>query len=198
MSKYADVYTSFVPWLEDRRSNVYSQFGEDGLIAACLERIGVTNRQCFECGAGDGKWLSNTRRLVEEGWRACWIENSAHNFMQLIRNIPKGGKVKAIPAPMTPGNVNSMLAELPDDMDLGVLDIDGEDYWVWQAMESRPRVMMVEFSPYQQDQEALPAQGTDVRDQAPLGPIASLGERKGYEMVAATFCNALFVLKDLL
>ena len=191
-------YKAVVPWLQGRGSDTYSQFGEDGLIGATLERIGTTNKACFEVGAGDGKTLSNTRRLVEDGWEALWIENDAHKFMQLMRNIPAGGKVKALPAPISPSNVNAMLAELPSDMDLGVLDIDGEDYWVWQAMESRPRVMMVEYSPYQKDQHALPPQGTDVRDQAPLYPILSLGQSKGYSLVATTYCNALFVLEGLL
>lgn len=191
-------YTVNVPWLRDKAKNVYSQFGEDGLIRATLDHVGETNRQCWECGAGDGKTFSNTRRLVEDGWEALWVENSAHRFMQLMRNIPSGGKVKALPAPMQPDNVNAMLAELPSDMDLGVLDIDGEDYWVWEAMAARPRVMMVEYSPYQKDQQALPPQGKDVRDQAPLGPIVELGESKGYELVATTYCNALFVLGSLL
>lgn len=198
-SKYPSInYEPLVPWLEGKGRNDYSQFGEDGLIEATLEHVGTTNRQCFEVGAGDGQTLSNTRRLVEDGWKALWVENSALLFMRMLRNVPKGGTVKAVPAPITPRNCNAMLAELPSDIDLGVLDIDGEDYWVWLAMESKPRVMMVEFSPYQADQELLPTQGTDVRDQAPFGPIVRLGQDKGYKLVARTYCNALFVLEDLL
>ena len=100
-------YTAEVPWLEGCGENVYSQFGEDGLIASILERVGTTNKECFEVGAGDGRHLSNTRRLVELGWHALWIESSAEQFMKLLQDIP--GDVDAIPALITPWNVNKIL-----------------------------------------------------------------------------------------
>ena len=49
--------------LQGKGINITSQFGEDGFISAALKHIGITNRWCFEVGAGDGKWLSNTWSL---------------------------------------------------------------------------------------------------------------------------------------
>ena len=70
-------------WLRGRASNTYTQFGEDGLIAACLEKIGETNRHCFEIGAADGRFFSNTLRLREDGWRAVLIEAGREQFNKL-------------------------------------------------------------------------------------------------------------------
>jgi hypothetical protein len=75
----------------DYLSNVYSQNGEDGLLEEVFRRIGTTNKQCFECGAADGKWFSNTRKLIDEGWSALLIEEDPKNWPELdkLDNPPK-------------------------------------------------------------------------------------------------------------
>ena len=188
-------YRVEVPWLKDRCEKVYSQFGEDGLIAATFEQIGTTNKHCFEVGAGDGRHLSNTRRLVELGWHAMWIENAASKFLQMVADLPEN--VAAIPEKITPENVNKILSPLPDDMDFGVIDIDGDDYWLWKAMQKRPRVMLVEYEPlsYGHDPDVLPERG---EGQAPIKFIVELGIEKGYQLLATTFCNVLFARSDVL
>jgi hypothetical protein len=56
-------------------SNVTSQYGEDGVIAEILRRIGVRNRWCVEFGAWDGKYLSNTWSLINQSdWSAVLLE----------------------------------------------------------------------------------------------------------------------------
>src|SRR4051812_17540195 len=72
-------------------SNVYSQFGEDGILAEIFRRIGTTNKQCFEVGAADGKWFSNSRKLIDEGWRAALIEADEKNWPELKRLGEKTG-----------------------------------------------------------------------------------------------------------
>ena len=63
-----------IDWLDDKAANVTSQFGEDGLVAATLDRIGVQNRWCFEVGAADGMFYSNTKQWRDAGWHAVLIE----------------------------------------------------------------------------------------------------------------------------
>ena len=190
-------YEARVPWLKGRGVNVYSQFGEDGLIEAIFEKIGTTNKQCFEVGASDGVFCSNTRKLVEAGWQALWIEGSAKWFVILLSQLAGLDGVAAVPDYITPENVNDLLGSLPDDLDLGVIDIDGDDYWVWEAMELQPRVMLVEYKPdvYGGELEAVPERGNG---QAALPPIVELGTAKGYQLLATTFCNALFARSDVL
>ena len=189
--------TILVEWLERRCKNIYSQFGEDGLIEATFETIGTTNKQCFEVGAGDGIQFSNTRALVERGWQAMWIEHYGPLFGRLLSKKPPS--VVAVREKIVPENVNDLFANLPRDIDFGVIDIDGDDYWIWQAMSAVvPRVMLIEYSPYLENQERLPERGPERERQAPLGPIRKLGEDKGYQLLATTFCNALFARSDTL
>ena len=54
--------------------NVYTQFGEDGLIESVFGRIGVRNHWCFEVGASDGFFYSNTLRLREHGWSSVLVD----------------------------------------------------------------------------------------------------------------------------
>ncbi len=53
-------------WLNEYASDVYSQTGEDGVLANALEILPSSNQWCVEFGAWDGKHLSNTYSLVEK------------------------------------------------------------------------------------------------------------------------------------
>ena len=177
-----------VPWLEDKASNTYTQFGEDGFIDACLNRIGETNRQCFEVGAADGLFFSNTLRLREMGWAAVLIEADAGSFAKLDRDY--GKQSICIHA-----KVIDLDKQIPEQFsrkpDLGVIDIDGQDYWLWHDMKDiRPRVMLVEIFP-RNNAEPIPKRGG--HGQAGLDAIKELGISKGYDLVATTLCNALFL-----
>ncbi len=93
-------------------------------------------------------------------------------------------------------------------MDLGVIDIDGQDYWVWDGMERyRPRVMLVEHAAGTHDQNKflkrdptamfIPEQGDSQKGQASFAAIVELGQSKGYTPLAVTHCNVLFCLTEL-
>lgn len=182
-------YTSHVPWLKDKALNVYTQFGEDGLIAATLQRIGETNRQCFEIGAHDGRFFSNTLRLRQAGWRACLIESNQEQFKKLQSEFGKDST--CIHSLCTDLNAPLREADFARKCDFGVIDIDGQDFWLWEDLtEFQPRVMLVEIST-RGTVEPPPERGGE--GQAGLDAIKSLGESKGYTLVAETFCNALFV-----
>ena len=177
-----------VPWLQGKASNVFTQFGEDGLIEAVFQRIGETNRQCFEIGAADGVFYSNTLRLRELGWKACLMESDEKRFNQLVENF--GAVSVCLHGLFTDLTQPLQQTEFDKTPDLGVIDIDGQDYWLWDCLkEYRPRVMLVEIHP--QDDEPLPPR--DMAGQAGLNVIRRLGESKEYTLVARTYCNALFV-----
>ena len=195
-------YTAHVPWLEGKGRNDYSQFGEDGLIEECIECLGEegllrpNERFCFEVGAGDGRSLSNTLRLREHGWSAVLIESAYRCYDKLTQFA--NSKVRTLHATATPDNFNQLLRGLPHDCDVGSIDVDGQDYWLFDAMVIRPRVMVVEYNPYRDD-EYIPeigqsADGVKAKfKQATLEPIVELGRSKGYEFVAQTYCNAVFI-----
>jgi len=184
-------YNARVQWLEGRASNTYTQFGEDGLIAACLEKIGETNRQSFEIGAADGRFFSNTLRLREQGWRAVLIESDRDKYDALQRDF--GTNQVCLHETCTDLDATLIPTAIHHAPDLGVIDVDGQDYWLWHDLRKiRPRIMLVEIYPPDPNREP-PKRGAGPDQQAGLFAIRNLGESKGYTLVATTHCNALFV-----
>lgn len=193
-----DDRSGWASWLAGKEKNVTSQFGEDGLVAAALGRIGIKNQWCFEVGANDGLFYSNTKWMRDDGWNAVLIESVYDHFKKLESH--RTDKVHCIHATVGPGSLDQILATCgaPEDLDFGVIDIDGQDYWVWKGMERyRPRLMLVEFCP-SQDSEFIPPLGDTSLKQATLGPILALGTEKGYRFLAKTQVNILFGREDCL
>ena len=76
------------PKLTDFKENIYSQWGEDGIIRKIFEIIGTTTKLSIEFGAADGFWLSNTANLWSNDptWSGVLIERSSSSFNQLKKN----------------------------------------------------------------------------------------------------------------
>jgi len=183
-----------VDWLKGRASNLYTQFGEDGLIAGCFDRIGEASRHCFEIGAADGVFFSNTLRLRDQGWLAVLIEADEKLYSKLARDF--GGQSTCLHRHVTDLDSVLTITDISRTPDLGVIDIDGQDWYLWDDLVLyRPRVMLVEI--YPPDVEAgVPVRGQ--AGQAGLDKIEALGVSKGYQLVATTHCNALFVDRSAL
>lgn len=176
--------------------NFTSQFGEDGLIAAMLERIGMKNRWCFEVGAADGEFVSNTKRLRNAGWTSVLIE-CAERWLPDLRKLANE-RTFVIERKIEPDSLDEILTKCgaPEDMDLGVIDIDGQDYWCWKGMQKyRPRLMLVEFAPNNPD-HLIPLGVNDHNQQSGLNVIVNLGIEKGYVPLIGTHCNVLFCRED--
>jgi hypothetical protein len=213
---YLDRFDVFVPSLERRWGNQYSQFGEDGLVEALFELIATTNRWCFEVGAADGVFYSNTKRLRDAGWSAVLIEKEHAEFAKLARfESPRVRTVCAtVSTTGSPGcRVDDLLmavSDVPQRLDYAVIDIDGQDYWAWHDMSYHvPRVVLIEYSPYPKrakdrdtgtvvDVTATYCPPRGGVGQAGIKPILDLGHRKGYREVAITPVNVLFVKEGLL
>lgn len=177
-------------FLTGQSGNVTSQTGEDGLLAALFDRIGIRNRWCFEVGAGDGVYLSNTKALRDDGWSAVLIE--ADNRLCDKLNSFADARVVTVHRRIGPDSLDSILREAsaPADPDLGVIDIDGQDYYAFGGLNvTRPRVMLVEFN----------AGGTGLIGgvgvwQAGADMVEELARRKGYTPLARCGCNCLLLL----
>jgi len=183
-------YSSRVDWLVGKASNTYTQFGEDGLIEATLARVGETCRHCFEIGAADGRFFSNTLRLREDGWFAVLIESDTEQFRKL--NAEFGDESECIHSLCD--DLDNLLeyTDIDTRPDVGVIDIDGQDWYLWADMiKYRPRVMMVEMM----HDNPVPERGQayERNNQAGITALSKLGTAKGYTLVATTHCNAIFV-----
>lgn len=185
-------------WLADAANNVNSQFGEDGIIAAFFSRYGTTNRHCFEVGAADGVFFSNTLELRKAGWSAVLMEPDAQAYASLLAHA--GPSVRCVKTKVGPEGrrIDDVLRHYgcPVDMDLGIIDIDGADYWAWQDMTAyRPRLMMVEFG---QCTPGLEPPLLESKKQAGEEAIMQLAVHKGYEPLVRTRVNLICADKGVL
>jgi hypothetical protein len=188
---------------------VYSQGHEDGMIAEVFRRIGVTSKRFLEFGVQDGLEC-NSAFLLVEGWSGVWIEGSAASA-ELARNAFRGYPVHVVNEYVTVANADALIASLAgeEELDLLSIDIDSNDYWVWQAITTvRPRLVVIEynatFPPFvrktiAQDETIRGWNGSNYYG-ASLGALTALGASKGYSLVGCTLTgvNAFFVRDDLL
>lgn len=184
-------------WLLGRQRNDTSQFGEDGLIEAVLARIGETNRWCFEVGAADGLFFSNTKRLRDAGWKAVLIEADERLATECQKFA--SDKVSVVHERIGSVSLDAILARCgsPADPDLGVIDVDGQDYWIWEGLKARPRIMLVEFGYWNTTGKVPPRDSREVALQAGLETICDLGRQKEYQPLVSTYCNVLFVDRNV-
>ena len=189
----------------------YSQSDDDGIIQEIYRRIGVTNRQFIDFGCADGI-ENNTTYLILTGWSGLWMDGGAENIRSVnthFEEYVRSGKLKARQAMVTTENINDFIraADLDAEPDLLNIDIDGNDYWIWEAIDVvRPRVVIIEYNatfrpPYKVVQEYQPERGwaSDNYFGASLQALEALGARKGYALVGCNFAgsNAFFVRQDL-
>jgi hypothetical protein len=183
------------------RHNIYSQNGEDGVIAELCARLGISMGYCAEFGAWDGKFLSNTFALVERGWHAVAIEGDPTKFQDLVQTAAHFPEhlvpIQAYVEPEGERSLDNLLAQTPAprDFDLLSIDIDSFDWQVWRGLRNfMPKIVIIEVN------SSMPP-GIDVVH-SPVCQGSSftatlrLGRKKGYTLVCHTG-NMLFVRSDL-
>ena len=185
---------------------VFSQQGEDGVLEEIFEWIEPGPRFVVEFGAYDPVLHSSSRNLiVNHGWQALLIEGDAERAAKIRRAYADDPKVTTLEAWVYPGNIEILFEEagVPQDLDLLVIDIDSNDYYVWRAIhEFRPKVVMIEMNhefppPMLMVVDFHPLNYWDGSSYhgASLQSLANLGKKKGYELL---YCmswgpNAFFV-----
>jgi hypothetical protein len=185
--------------------NVTSQDGEDGIIERIFEIIGTKNKWCLELGALNGTHDSNTWHLVHDlGWNALLIEADITYFTKLAALYAGNPRVYAINAFVSFEGEHSLdalckVAQMPKDFDLLSLDIDGNDYHLWDSMTAyMPRVVCIEFNQtIPNDIEFVQPRDMAIFQGSSLASLTLLAKQKGYELVATTATNAFFVRREL-
>src|SRR5262245_54116779 len=130
-----------------RRFGVLSQNDEDGILLALFDRVGTTNCRFVTIGSGTNG--GNAGMLAQDcGWSGLMLDAS-ESRIDRVRDRFRQSPVIASANWITRENVNDLLQAhgLVGEIDLLDIDIDGIDYWVWQAIESvTPRVVVVEYN----------------------------------------------------
>jgi hypothetical protein len=206
---------------DELRSNefkVYSQNGEDGIILYVLSKIGVSSRRYVNIGSG-GQSSNSANLFLNYGWCGVEIDGSADALAQfrdlhLSRRKPDGEGIETIQAQVTRENVNAILEShaYTGEIDLLSIDVDGNDYWIWEALDIvNPRLVVLEYNAFFGKERALSVVYDPEFERvkkhfstwycgASLCAFYRLGRRKGYTLVGceSNGVNAFFVRDDLL
>lgn len=184
-----------------------SQNSEDGILLALFQRAGVSARRFAEFGSGSSG--GNAAMLASEfGWTGLMVEGDPGKAGMAARRFPH---VQVVSAWITRETVNDLLTQhgLTGEVDLLSVDVDGNDYWVWQAITAcSSRVVVLEYnSMFGPDRAVtIPYEPNfNRRDHrfcyfgASLAALTKLSASKGYRLVAVdpTGVNAFFLRNDL-
>ncbi|CAA9324488.1 MAG: hypothetical protein AVDCRST_MAG11-2174 [uncultured Gemmatimonadaceae bacterium] len=206
-----------LPALADAEFQVYSQWGDDGIIQYLLSQVAVrpAERAFVEFGVQDYREANTRFLLVNNNWRGLVLDDNPANVAIIGRDpIFWQHRLTAARAFVTADNVNALLAEHGFAADLGLLhiDIDGNDYWVWRAFDvTRPVIAIIEYNavfgaehaltvPYDPAFDRSRAHYSNLFFGASLGALCDLASAKGYAFVGCNSAgnNAYFVRRDRL
>jgi hypothetical protein len=195
--------------LRRAEARVYSQNGEDGILAWLFERIGVTTRTVVEFGIGDGTECNAANLLLTFGWNGALLDADAAKAERARAFYAGRAAVQVVHRALEPDNVDDVLSKLvPGEVDLLSLDIDGNDYWVWQALSAvRARVVAVEYNasfgparsvtvPYRRGFDRYGEHASGFYHGASLAALAKLGTEKGYLLAGCDSRGANAFLVD--
>lgn len=197
--------------LFDNLYSTCSQNEEDSIIDAIFSRIGRKCETAWEFGVGAGI-QNNTAKQMLSGAKCFWNEINVKKYefikSHFDRSI-KSGKLVLSNSPATPETVNKLSYDMgiPEEIDLLSVDVDGDDFYIVDALERvKPLIIVCEYNARIPPDVVLVGDRADYSNYDPeryigcsLLALSQMLEKKGYLIVATNLCglNAFFVKKEL-
>lgn len=196
--------------LADAELRVFSQFGDDGILEHLLGHVGAVPERFVEFGVEDYR-EANTRMLLQRrNWVGLVMDADAENVEAIRRDrISWRHDLTAVRAFVDRENIDGLLRAHGFEGEIGLLsvDIDGMDYWVWDAITAvDPVLVVVEYNsvfgsraavtvPYQARFDRRDAHPSCLYFGASLAALCGLAAKKGYAFVGSNSAgvNAWFV-----
>lgn len=192
---------------------LFSQCGQDGILAEIFRRLGVAGGVFaeFGVGAGDG-FETNSTALLLRGWRGFWFEGSPEASAILRQHFAKplaSGQLRLECAFLTRENIADLFAQagVPEELDLLSIDVDGNDVWLWEALRNlRPKCVSIEYNSHfpagldwRMPYRANHVWAGTMEYGASATAIERAGAALGYQLVACDLagCDAFLVRNDL-
>ena len=195
--------------------SVFSQNGEDGVLDFLIERIPQIERSFLEIGTDDYSEC-NTRFLARHRhWSGVFVDGNRKR-VEIFEREARRWELDVTPVAkfVRPDNIESLIAEsgLGTSFGLLSLDIDGNDYWVLDAMkEARPAIIVVEYNslfgptadvsvPFHADFQRTKAHHSNLIFGVSLEAATRLLRGRGYALVhcESAGVNAFYVRSELL
>ena len=199
----------------EREFQVFSQAGEDGIIQWLIQNIAIRNKRFIECGASNYV-ESNTRfLLMHDDWSGFIMDGSEDNITYVRSDeICWRHDLHTATAFITAENINDLIRDNGFAGEVGLLsiDIDGNDYWVWNAINCvQPDIIICEYNsrlgceraitiPYDPKFHVSRAHYSCLYYGASIKALTHLARKKGYALVYGNKfgSNLFFVRRELL
>lgn len=194
---------------------LFSQFEEDGLLLYIFSLIDHPKKTFLEFGSDDGINSNSANLYFHHGWSGLFIDGNekaierGEYFYKKWGN-PTTKKPKFLHSRITRENINDLIKKggLSGEIGLLSIDIDGNDYWVWEAISViNPQVVIIETHnefgmynivvPYDPDY-SYPGKHPDYHGASPMA-MTNLAKHKGYRLVGSNELgfNFIYVRNDL-
>ncbi len=199
--------------LEEVEFQVYSQFGEDGIIQWLIHNVDINEKTFVEFGVEDYTEANTRFLLMNNNWTGLVIDGSMENINRLKKwKYMWKYDLLAVAGFITKDNINRMITAAGFHDDIGILsiDLDGNDYWILNAIDCvRPRILICEYNNIFGNEElvSVPYDAAFDRTQkhysnlywgASLGSYRAWADKNGYYYMGSNSAgnNAFFVRKD--
>jgi hypothetical protein len=199
--------------LHEAEFRVFSQFGDDGIIQYLVGQTKPTVHKFIEFGVENYAEANTRFLLANDNWSGLIIDGSEEHIASIKRNPNYWRQdLTAVCAFVDRENISRILAENGFSGQIGLLsiDIDGNDYWIWEAIDTvNPVLVVIEYNsvfgrdhavsiPYDPNFNRTRAHYSNLYWGCSLKALCGLAERKGYAFVGSNSAgnNAHFVRKD--
>jgi hypothetical protein len=210
-----DLSLDYCLGFENSGLRVYSQDDLDGRLLYLFSAIGFTNKIGIDlaCGHPEGSNLANL--ILNWDWDGLLLDANKDAINQTINFYTEHPSSATFPPVVsnswvTKENINNTLKDnnIPSDIDLLSLDVDGIDYWLFEALTvTSPRVLVVEYLDFWENESVtIPYSPQFDRFElhedffgASLPAWVKLCKKKGYRLIGSTNWgfNAIFVKNDI-
>lgn len=199
--------------IQDVEFKVFSQYGDDGIIQWLIKRLNLNNQTFVEFGVQDYT-ESNTRfLLINSGWNGLVIDGSEKSIEYVkAQDYYWKNNLTAIAAFITRENIDGLITSAGISGEIGLLhiDLDGNDYWIWEAIKSiNPIIMIAEYNsvfgdkrpitvPYDKNFFRTEKHHSNLYFGASLPALCHLATKKGYTLIGSNSAgnNAYFIRND--
>lgn len=190
--------------LSDAEFKCFSQFGDDGILQYLIGHTGIEepDDSFVELGVEDYREANTKFVLLNDNWRGLLIE-ADENYVQKIHQdaICWRHDLSVAHAFVTADNVNEVIQSSGFRGSIGLvsIDIDGNDYWVWESLAVvEPVIVVIEYNslfgweravtiPYDPMFERMKAHYSGLYWGCSLRALHILARLKGYAFVG---CNS--------
>ena len=196
--------------LHDVEFKAFSQFGDDGIIQYLIRRLAPLPDSFVEFGVENYREANTRFLLLNDNWRGAVLDGSERCIAQIQQDeVYWRHTLTAKSAWITRENINELIRGCGFSGEIGLLsiDIDGNDYWVWEKLDVvDPVIVIVEYNsvfgsnfavtiPYDPRFDRHRAHYSGQFWGASLSALAMLGRRKGYSLIGCNSAgnNAYFV-----